>query len=242
MNLTHYAEFKEVLDRYVASDRAKEAIKDLKLVLTLGPTSSGRNTIIRHQIATGRYYYIVSDTTRPPRVNDGVAEQNGREYWFRSEEDMLADLKAGEFLEAELIHGQQVSGISIRELEKAKREGKIAITDIDIEGMHNVLRDKPDTIAIMLLPPSFEEWQRRFASRGQLRPDEQKRRLQTAQKIFQDGLEHNYYHYVISENIQQSAGIIDTIVEGKANPHQGRGHSMLEQLLGALSEKLSSGF
>jgi guanylate kinase len=212
----------------------------LKLVLMLAPTSGGRNTIIRHQLATGRYYYIISDTTRPPRENDGVMEQNGSEYWFRTEEELLADLQAGEFLEAEIIHGQQVSGISIRELEKAQKANKTAITDVDIEGIHNVVKAKPDTIVVMLMPPSFDEWQRRLAGRGQMRPDELKRRLETAQKIFQDGLEHDYYHFVISENIEQSGAIIDAIVEGKANPHQGRGRGLIEHLQSSLNDKLST--
>jgi guanylate kinase len=242
MQLRHYNEFKEVLDKYQVSGRARRAIADLKLVLLLAATSSGRNTIISHEVQTGRYYYIVSDTTRPPRENDGVMEQTGREYWFRTEEEMMKDLRAGEFLEAEIIHDQQVSGISIRELEKAQKEGKIAITDIDIEGMHNVIRAKPDTVAIMLLPPSFEEWQRRLAGRGQMRPDEQKRRLQTARKIFQDGIDNDYYHFVISEDIEQSAGLIDAITEGGPNPHQGRGRSVLEHLQSALDNKLAGLF
>lgn len=240
MQLKHYQEFKEVLDKYQISDRAQDAIKDLKLVLLLAATSSGRNTIIQHQVKTGRYYYIVSDTTRPPRENDGVLEQDGREYWFRAEEQLLTDLRAGEFLEAEIIHGQQVSGISIRELEKAGKEGKTAITDVDIQGMHNIVRVKPDTVAIMLLPPSFEEWQRRLAGRGQMRPDELKRRLQTAQKVFEDGLRQDYYHYVISENIEQSGGIIDAIVQGGPNPHQGRGRMLIEQLQSSLTDKLAT--
>jgi guanylate kinase len=240
MNLTHYAEFKDILEKYQISPRAQQAIKDLKLVLMLAPTSGGRNTIIRHQLATGRYYYIISDTTRPPRENDGVMEQNGSEYWFRTEGELLADLQAGEFLEAEIIHGQQVSGISIRELEKAQKANKTAITDVDIEGIHNVVKAKPDTIVVMLLPPSFDEWQRRLAGRGQMRPDELKRRLETAQKIFQDGLGHDYYHFVISENIEQSGAIIDAIVEGKANPHQGRGRGLIEHLQSSLNDKLST--
>ena len=98
MVLQHYTEFKEVLETYHVSDSAKSTLEDLKLVLLLGPTSSGRNTIMKHQLKTGNYTYIISDTTRPPRVNDGVLETNGTEYWFRTEEEVLADLKAGQFL------------------------------------------------------------------------------------------------------------------------------------------------
>ena len=153
---------------------------------------------------------------------------------------MLADLQAGALLEAELIHGQQVSGISIRELEKAQREGKIAITDVDPAGIHNIMKAKPDAFAVMLLPPSFEEWMRRFTGRGQMRPDEQKRRLETANKVFDEGLKNDFYHFVITEDIGQSGGVIDAIVEGRTNPHQGRGRDLLRQLQSNLDDKLTS--
>ena len=240
--LNHYLEFKEALDKYHVSEQAQTVLKDMDLVLLIGLTSSGRGTILRHQIGTGRYYYIVSDTTRPPRINDGVPEQNGVEYWFRSEEDVLADIRSGEYLEAELIHGQQVSGISIRELKKAKEAGKIPIADVDLQGVHNIMRVKPDTTVIMVVPPSFEEWQRRLAKRGVMRPDEQRRRMETAQRILDDAQRERYYHFVISENVEQSAGIIDSIVQGKSNPHQGRAAGIIDQIQYNLHSKLGPGY
>ncbi|MBX4188486.1 hypothetical protein KW792_00090 [Candidatus Saccharibacteria bacterium] len=240
--LHHYQEFKQALDKYQVSDRGLKAMEGLKLILLLGPSTGGRNTIIRHQVATGRYHHIVSDTTRPPRVNDGVLEQDGVDYYFRSEEEMLADIKAGEFLEAEIIHGQQVSGISIRELERAKADGKIPINDVDILGIHNIMKIKPDAFVVMVVPPSFEEWQRRLAKRGVMRPDELKRRLQTAEKILDDGLKQPYYNFVISENVDQSGAIIDAIIEGKQNPHQGRAPGIIEQIQYSLRNKLSEPF
>jgi guanylate kinase len=238
--LRHYQEFKDILETYHLSERAQQVLESLKLVLLVAPTSGGKNTVIQRELETGRYYYIVSDTTRPPRNNNGVMEQNGREYWFRTEEEMLDNLKAGEYLEAELIHNQQVSGISIRELEKAQAQGKTAITDVDIQGVHNIIKAKPDAYAVMLVPPNFDEWQKRLAGRGIMRPDEQKRRLETAGKLLQDGLDNDFYHFVISENIDQSAAIIDAIVEDKSNPHQGRGREVIQQLLSRLRDAQSN--
>lgn len=236
VNLNNYQQFKEILKNYRISDRAEEALEDLRLVLLLAPTSTGRNTVIRHLLTTGKYHYVVSDTTRPPRINDGILEQNGKEYWFRSEEDVLADLKAGEFLEAELIHEQQVSGISIRELARARREQKIAITDIDLKGVHNVVSVKPDVVVILLVPPSFDEWQRRIARRGKMSSQEFLRRLKTAERIFQDGSAQSYYRYVIAEDVKQSAQIIDSIANGGRNPHQDRGRELTAQLQATLKD------
>ena len=238
--LQRYQEFKQLIDSYHMSERAVKALSNVRLVVMVGASSTGRNTIIRRQIETGRYHFIVSDTTRPPRVNDGVLEQNGREYWFKTEEEMLDELRNGELLEAELIHDQQVSGVSIRELEKAMAENKIALADLDLKGVHGVMTAKPDALAVMVVPPSFDEWQRRLAGRGRMAPDEQKRRLETAAKIFEDGLKQPYYHYVISENIEQSAAIIDAIIDGKQNPHQGRAPGLIQHLQESLKQKLSS--
>jgi guanylate kinase len=236
--LTHYQEFSEILRDYRMSERAQQALKELKLVLLIAPTSGGRNTIIRYLVGTEGYHYIVSDTTRAPRINDGILEENGREYWFRSEEEVLQDLRAGEYLEAEILHSQQVSGISIRELEKAQQQNKVAVTDIDLEGIHNILKAKPGTWAVMIVPPSFDEWQRRIAGRGVMSPQEYDRRLETAYKIFDDGLKQTYYQFVISENVEQSAAIIKAIVNGGHNPHQDRGRTLVSDLHTHLKETL----
>jgi guanylate kinase len=238
--LRHYQEFKELIDNYYMSERAQAALQKVKLVIMVGASTTGRNTIIRRQIETGRYHFIVSDTTRPPRVNDGVLEQNGKEYWFKTEEEMLAELRNGELLEAELIHNQQVSGVSIHELEKAIGENKIALADLDLKGVHGIMNTKPDALAIMVVPPSFDEWQRRLAGRGRMAPDELKRRLETAAQIFEDGLRQDYYHFVISENIEQSVSIIDAIIDGKSNPHQGRAPGLIQHLQESLKQKLST--
>ena len=142
----------------------------------------------------------------------------------------MDDLKTGKFLEAAVVHEQQVSGISLRELEKAKKKGKTAITDMEIVGTDNIIKVKPDTKVIFLLPPSFEEWQRRIKSRGSMSSPEIKNRLEGADKELEAALEHNYYQFVVAEDIENSVKIIDEIVHGKTSPHQGRGRKIVAQL------------
>jgi guanylate kinase len=239
-NLRQYQDFKEVLANYHMSERARAALDGLQLVLLVAATSTGRNTVINELVSSQGYYFIVSDTTRPPQFRDGKMEENGVQYFFRSEEDMLTDLRAGEFFEAELIHEQQVSGISIRELEKAKNLNKIAITDVDIGGINNAINVKSDTKAIFLLPPSFEEWQSRLTGRGRMTEHEIRNRLKTADKIFTDGLNNKNFNFVIAEDVKHSAAVINDIVHGKMNPYQGRAVGLIHNLQGALHEKLAS--
>jgi guanylate kinase len=146
---------------------------------------------------------------------------------------MLIDIRNGEFLEAEVLHGRQVSGISMRELKKARDEHRVAITDVDIGGIRNVLELKPDTVAILVLPPSFEEWQRRITSRGEMSDEEFLGRLQTAARIFEIAKQNstlkiiinNDYHTAAKEVAQLAEDSIDTTIE------QHEAEALLDELL-----------
>ncbi len=238
--LTHYKEFRDALATYHMSDRAKQALDGLHLVLLVAPSATGRNTVIHHLVEKYNYYFVVSDTTREPQVRDGKKEEHGLNYFFRSEEDMLSDLRAGEFLEAALIHQQQVSGISIRELEKAKSMNRVAVTDIEEVGADNVMKVSDHSKAIFLLPPSFEEWHRRIMRRGHISPHEFKNRLNSTVKELEAARSHRYYHFVITEHVEQSAGIIDAIAHDGINPHQGRGEHLIQELEHSFKQKIES--
>jgi guanylate kinase len=231
--LVHIAEFRSALKGYHLSKTALHTLSQTKLVILVAPTSSGRNTIIWQLLKSGDYHFIVSDTTRKPRINDGIKERTGHEYWFRDEEDILEDIRQGKYLEAAIIHNQQVSGISVRELQKANDEGKIAITDADISGADNATKYKHDTIAIFVLPPSFEEWQRRIEHRGAMEPAEFKRRMESACKEFETALNRNYYQFIINDSIEHSVEQVNQIakLETIDTEMQKRARDLAEQLL-----------
>ncbi len=209
--LQHIDEFKQALAGYQLSEAAKKTLDGLKLVLMVGPTSSGRNTIIRELVKTGAYHFIVSDTTREPRTNDGILEESGREYWFRNEEEVLAEIRNGEFLEAAIIHNQQVSGISIRELEQARQSDKIAITEVEITGANNTYNAKPDTVIIFSVPPGFDEWMNRLRNRSMMPEDEIRRRLEAACLEFDAALIHDYYRFIINDDVDETVAVVDSV-------------------------------
>jgi guanylate kinase len=231
--LKHKAEFHKLLDGYRLSDESLLTLSQTKLVLLAAPTSSGRNTIIKQVLKTGDYYFIVSDTTRQPRVNDGVLEQNGVEYWFRKETDVLEDIRDGKYLEAAVIHDQQVSGISVRELQKATDAGKIAITDAEIAGVRNAVHYKHDTIPVFIVPPSFDEWQHRLKHRGHMEPDEFKRRMESAVVEFQDALDNDYYRFVINDTVENAAEQVNRLakLDEFDTELQVKGRQLIERLI-----------
>lgn len=230
--LNRLPEFRKVLRGYKISNSASKILDSTTLILLAAATSSGCNTIIRRLLETGRYHFIVSDTTRRPRVNNGQIEKNGQEYWFKSEPDFLRGLEQGKYLEAEIIHNQQVSGISMKELEKANSMGKIAVADIEIKGVDNILNNKVDAMALFITPPSFNEWQNRIKTRGTMSPQEYGRRLESAVDQFGAALTHDYYTFIISRDVEESLGLIDYIVKSRVdNPdYQKRARAVVQDL------------
>jgi guanylate kinase len=231
--LKHKQEFEKVLADYQLSSDAKQSLSNIKLALFVGPSSSGRNTIINELLKSEKYHFIVSDTTRQPRANNGVMEQNGREYWFRTEDEVLADLHAGEFLEAAIIHGQQVSGISMRELEVAEAESKIAVNEIEIVGAANIYAAKPDAMFVFVIPPSYDEWIARMSARGALPADEVSRRLSSAVTEITTALSQDYYWFVVNDTFRQTAKKVEKLIElgSLSQKEQAQARRVAEQLL-----------
>jgi len=231
--LKQLAAFQQVLANYTMSEASLATLQATKLVLLVASTATGRNTLIREILKTGVYHYIVSDTTRGPRIDNGSLEQHGEVYWFRTEGDMLADLRAGKFLEAALIHGLQVSGISIRELKRSQKQSKIAITDIEIAGVATIMKAEPDTKAIFILRPSVKEWQERLHKRGAMDEQVYLHRMASAVKEFQAALDQPYYCFVINSDLQEAAERIHNIVttDTEDAAYQKKASQVAEQLL-----------
>lgn len=216
-HLSRRPEFEQALQGYKPSAGTIKTLAQTPLATLTAPTATGRNTIINELIKTGRYHFIVSDTTRPPRMNKGVWEQNGREYFFKAEDEMLDEIKKGKFIEAEVIHKQQVSGISVREIERAQKEGRIAIADVDIEGGINIAKLKPDAMTICLLPPSFDEWMSRMHGRSNFEPEEVLRRLQQAKKVFKLALENKNFIFVVNDKLDEAIRAVDAVIADGAH-------------------------
>src|SRR5690606_4573266 len=69
---------------YQPSDAARDVLARADVVLLVGISGAGKDTIQSRLLQRGDYHSIITHTTRPPRANNGVMEQNGREYHFVS--------------------------------------------------------------------------------------------------------------------------------------------------------------
>lgn len=207
-------DFLKILKTYEASKESQQLLAKARVALFDGPSASGRNTIIYNLVKTGRYQQTISDTTRAIRSNNGVLEQNGVEYWFKTEEEFLEGLKAGSYIEAAVIHDQQVSGVNFAEIARATKSDKIAINDVQPDGIEAFRKYKPDTLCFFVIPPSFEVWEARLNARGAMTDAEKKRRYTSATKEIQHALEADYYKFIVNDNLETATNLIDQICQG----------------------------
>lgn len=234
--LNHAEQFKNILKNYQMSEKSVEILNSTEFVMLSAISSSGRNTIIRELLKTDDFYFIVSDTTRAKRVNDGVMEQDGVEYWFRTEEEFLTDLENGKFVEAAIIHNQQVSGVSIRELDFARKNKKIAISDIEVQGVHNIMQHSKLAVPIFVLPPSYEEWMERWMKRGKITDAEYDNRIASAKQELTRALEEGYYHFLINDDLQEAVKGVTQIAKGMVSAkHDNRGREIAQSILAKLN-------
>jgi guanylate kinase len=242
VRLNNIEAFRNALAQYQISLRAQRVLDESRLVVLSGLAGGGRNTTINYLVEHANYMFLVSDTTRPPKLRGGVMEQHGVHYYFRTEQDMLHDIQNGNFIEAEIIHNQQVSGTSIRELEKANKAGLIGIHDFEFGGARNIAEAKPDANIIGLLPPSYDEWLRRLQAREEMHDVEFKNRLETAEKVLEQMLGESYFTFVVNDTVERCAEAIRAIVEsGKADPErQAASRQVAQELLVQVIQHLKS--
>lgn len=94
VRLENIKAFREALAEYQMSQHAQRVLYEARLVILAGLAAGGRNTVIKYLVKNHNYHFLVSDTTRPPKLRDGAMEQDGVNYYFRKELDMLQDRKS----------------------------------------------------------------------------------------------------------------------------------------------------
>ena len=98
-----------------------------------------------------------------------------------------------------------------KELDQAMATRGIAVFDIDVQGGNAIKRKFPDAILVYVLPPSWEELDRRLRSRGTDADDVIRRRLLTARAETQKGVE-TYDYLVINDRLDDAFQQLRSIV------------------------------
>ncbi|NLA43082.1 hypothetical protein GX865_02925 [Candidatus Saccharibacteria bacterium] len=209
-------EVKELIANYQPSRAAVNLIQSAKIVLLVGISGAGKDTIKRKLLARPDFKDIISHTTRPPRMENGAMEVPGENYHFVGMDVAKKMLENQEFIEAKFVHGSVVYGTSVKEVEDAYKQGKIAITDLDVQGVEEYKQLSQDVVAIFILPPDFETWQERLRTRYETDEEfwsEWPRRRESAISELRFALEVPYYHFIINDDLSHTVRVANDIAK-----------------------------
>ena len=86
---------------------------------------------------------------------------------------------------------------------EAISQGKLVILEIDIQGARQVKQAMPEAKLVFIAPPNWSELVRRLQSRGTETPEEQARRLQSAEVEL--AAQNEFDHVVINDEVARCA-------------------------------------
>jgi guanylate kinase len=206
-------------DATPATDEIDDANGAL-LVIISGPSGVGKDTIIdalRRRHHDPEYHYVVTCTTRAKRPG----EVDGVDYIFLDRATFAARRKAGEFLEANDVHGNWY-GTPRSQVREALAEGRDVILKIDVQGAQVVKEKIPGVLLIFLIPPSLEDLFQRLLSRATETADELELRQQNA--AIELARQEDYDYVVTNETgqVERTARRIDQIIADEHRLHPDR--------------------
>uniref|UniRef100_A0A8C5M0G7 Peripheral plasma membrane protein CASK n=1 Tax=Leptobrachium leishanense TaxID=445787 RepID=A0A8C5M0G7_9ANUR len=181
-----------------------------KTLVLLGAHGVGRrhikNTLITKH--PDRFAYPIPHTTRPPKKD----EENGKNYYFVSHDQMMQDISSNEYLEYG-SHEDAMYGTKLETIRKIHEQGLIAILDVEPQAL-KVLRTAEFApfvvfIAAPTITPSISElprWCRKL-------PDESLQRLQKESEILQRTYAHYFDLTIINNEIDETIRHLEEAIE-----------------------------
>jgi len=228
---------------YKASPATLDPVRNVPLLFMVGISGAGKDALLRQLVATfpDKYQFMLSYTTRAPRFNDGVLEQDGVAYHFIDVATSERMIERGEYLETN-YYSNNIYGTGIEDIAQGGRSGKTIVKDVEVNGVDKYMQLGMNLKPVFLIPPSFDAWQERWNKRygASADPKDVHRRLQTALDELEAGMSHDYFYIVVNDNLEHAVQQVHDIAQGNTKErHDPKAMQTLQEL--ALRVKTSLG-
>jgi len=146
------------------------------LFIVSAPSGAGKTTLVERLVEQIPHLKMSrSYTSRPAR--DGEAD--GVDYNFVTRERFEAMAATGEFLEWAPVFGN-LYGTCAADTDALLDAGHDVVLVIDVQGARKVRARRIETVAVFVMPPSFDVLEQRLRGRSKDSEDAIQRRLQVA--------------------------------------------------------------
>ena len=149
--------------------------------------------------------FSVSHTTRAPRPG----EKDGREYFFVTPARFRRMIADGEFVEWAKVHSHSY-GTSWKQLRAAQNAGNDILLDIDVQGHQQVRKLLPEAVSVFVLPPSYQELERRLRRRHSDSAAAVRERLDNARREMAHWVEYDYM--VVNDRLLAATKALQAVV------------------------------
>ena len=179
------------------------------LLVVSGPSGVGKGTIVKRIMENDpSIVFSVSATTRAPREG----EVNHRDYHFVTEAEYDELVAQDAFLEHAEVHGHRYGTLK-SEVEKRIADGQNVLLDIDTQGALQVMEKAPEAVSVFILPPSFQELERRLRGRQTETEADILRRLANARAEVK--LLPRYTYALVNDDLDQACRTMEHIVKAE---------------------------
>lgn len=189
-----------------------------------GPSGSGKDTVLCELFKKRpEIKFSISSTTRGMREN----EKEGEKYNFISREKFEEMIKNGQLLEYNQFIGNYY-GTPKMPVINATQNGEDIIIEVDVNGAKQIREKLPDAVSIFIMPPSFEELEKRLSDRGTEAKEIINKRLDSALEEIKRAAEYGYI--VVNDDLSVAVDDIISIIESNHLKLESQKHIINEVL------------
>lgn len=180
------------------------------LVVFSGFAGSGKGTIMKELMKRypERYALSVSATTRSPRPG----EEEGVDYFFKTEEEFLDLVSSGQMLEYANYVGNYY-GTPKGYVERKLQEGYDVILEIETQGALKVKEMLPDTLLMYVTPPDADTIYNRL--KGRATEDENTIARRMAKAYEEADIMPKYDYWVVNDDLDSCVEKVNIIIENE---------------------------
>jgi guanylate kinase len=185
---------------------ASSTAKPLPVFVITGPSGAGKGTLIKRLVERQPELEVaISATTRPMRD----AEQNGREYWFLSDEEFVERIEAGGFLEHVTFVGGRY-GTLASEIDRITADGKVCILELEIEGALKVQEEVEHSVTLFIAA-DVPELERRLRARATESSGEIGERIAIARNQLEQA--YRFRYMVRNDDVERATEALSALIE-----------------------------